>query len=81
MESTVKLNLLNCNLLLFSIKKNRLISESVFISELLLLFRRKPYFTLFTIASKASGLFIAKSARTLRFNSILLALSFPMNFE
>ena len=40
-----------------------------------------PYFSLSTIALKASGLFIAKSAKTLRFNSILLVLSFPINCE
>ena len=40
-----------------------------------------PYFTLSTIALKASGLFIAKSAKTLRFNSILCVLSFPINCE
>ncbi|MFT5848766.1 MAG: hypothetical protein ACI902_002844 [Psychroserpens sp.] len=62
-------------------QKNRFISEPVFISELLLLIRQTPYFTLFTIASKATGLFIAKSARTLRFNWILLVLSFPINLE
>ena len=37
------------------------------------------YFNLSTIALKASGLFIAKSARTFLFNSILLDLIFPIN--
>ena len=37
------------------------------------------YFTFSTIALKASGLFIAKSAKTLRFKSILLAFILPIN--
>lgn len=36
---------------------------------------------LYNLASEAAGLFIAKSARTLRFNWILLVLSFPINLE
>ncbi len=53
-----------------------------FISELCLLFWRNAYFLIFlAMASKASGWFIAKSARTLRFNPMLLALIPPMNFE
>ena len=39
----------------------------------------KIYFTFATIALKASGWFIAKSARTLRFNSMLLAFNAPIN--
>ena len=39
------------------------------------------YFTFSTIALNASGLFIAKSAKTLRFNSMLLAFNLPMNTE
>lgn len=37
------------------------------------------YFTLFTIALKASGWFIAKSAKTLRLSSMLLAFTLPIN--
>ena|GEM_PF-5839157 len=42
-------------------------------------FYKTFYLILLTIAVKASGWFIAKSAKTLRFNSMLLALIFPMN--
>ncbi len=37
------------------------------------------YFTLSTIALNASGWFIARSARTLRFNSMLFAFTLPIN--
>ncbi len=37
------------------------------------------YFTLSTMALKASGWFIAKSARTFLFSSIPLDFTFPMN--
>ncbi len=39
------------------------------------------YFTLSTIALNASGWFIAKSAKTLRFNPISLAFTLPINCE
>lgn len=39
------------------------------------------YLTALTIASNAFGSFMARSARTLRFSSIPLALSLPMNCE
>ncbi len=41
----------------------------------------KRYFTLLRMALKASGWFIARSARTLRFNSIPDAFTLPMNCE
>ena len=37
------------------------------------------YLIFSTTALKASGLFTAKSAKTLRFSSILLAFTFPIN--
>ncbi len=41
----------------------------------------ESYFTLSTIALKASGLFIARSARTLRLISIPALWMRPINFE
>ena len=44
-------------------------------------FRERVYLTALTIASNAFGSFIARSARTLRFSAMPLALSLPINCE
>ena len=44
-------------------------------------FVKRIYLTALTIASNAFGSFMARSARTLRFRAMPLALSLPMNCE
>lgn len=70
----------NCKIWDNEVQKKSDSCESDFlISEIYYTIGETPYFTVSTIALKASGLFIAKSAKTLRFNSTLLAFNFPMN--
>lgn len=57
------------------IKKDALKNASFYFNEYI------TYFTEFTTASKASGLFIARSARALRFRAIPFSLILPMNSE
>lgn len=52
-----------------------------FLTELLYIDCLLPFYSLLTIAAKASGWFIARSARTLRFSVILAALTLPINAE